>query len=90
MYGVYLRCAHDREMDCRCYGKLHAGERYVVVKEICQRCGAQEAIYNPVMESAALCPVCAQESRDEVVQPYDYPNEREDYWVDLLIRNIGR
>lgn len=38
-------------------------------KEICQRCGALEAIYNPVMESAALCPLCAQESRERKESP---------------------
>jgi len=89
-YGVYLRCAHPRDMACRCYGKLHAGESSMVAKEKCQRCGAVEAIYNPVMESAALCPLCARESREEIVQAYDYPNERESYWVKLLTDNLGK
>ena len=24
--GVYVRCGHPESMDCRCYGKEHAGE----------------------------------------------------------------
>jgi hypothetical protein len=24
--GVYNRCGHPETMDCRCYGKQHAGE----------------------------------------------------------------
>ena len=26
MNGVYLRCGHPESMDCRCYGKIHAGK----------------------------------------------------------------
>jgi hypothetical protein len=25
--GRYVRCNHPAEMDCRCYGKLHEGEK---------------------------------------------------------------
>jgi len=25
--GVYVRCGHPETMDCRCYGKLHEGEK---------------------------------------------------------------
>ena len=24
--GVYVRCGHPESMDCRCYGKAHAGQ----------------------------------------------------------------
>ena len=26
MDGRYLDCCHPRNMDCKCYGRLHAGE----------------------------------------------------------------
>ena len=29
-YGRYLRCGHPDNMDCQCYGKLHAGEKTTV------------------------------------------------------------
>ena len=29
--GVYLRCGHPENMDCNCYGRIHAGEKTVVV-----------------------------------------------------------
>ncbi|KKN83830.1 hypothetical protein LCGC14_0294830 [marine sediment metagenome] len=25
--GRYIRCGHQEKMDCRCYGRLHEGER---------------------------------------------------------------
>ncbi|MDD5007298.1 MAG: hypothetical protein PHC68_02710 [Syntrophorhabdaceae bacterium] len=25
--GVYVRCGHPENMDCRCYGKDHVGEK---------------------------------------------------------------
>ena len=25
--GVYVRCGHPESMDCKCYGKAHAGQR---------------------------------------------------------------
>jgi len=24
--GKYIRCGHPEDMDCKCYGKIHAGE----------------------------------------------------------------
>ena len=24
--GVYVECGHPKDMDCGCYGRLHAGE----------------------------------------------------------------
>lgn len=28
--GKYVRCGHPETMDCRCYGKIHEGENYVI------------------------------------------------------------
>ena len=25
--GVYIRCGHPENINCNCYGKLHAGEK---------------------------------------------------------------
>ncbi len=25
--GKYVKCGHPKQMDCQCYGKIHAGER---------------------------------------------------------------
>lgn len=25
--GLYQRCNHPADMDCQCYGKIHAGEK---------------------------------------------------------------
>jgi hypothetical protein len=33
--GVYQRCGHPESMDCRCYGKIHAGEE-AVITDACQ------------------------------------------------------
>lgn len=29
--GVYQRCGHPEEMDCDCYGRIHAGEHTQLV-----------------------------------------------------------
>lgn len=27
--GKYIRCGHPKSMDCKCYGKLHEGEKAI-------------------------------------------------------------
>ena len=34
--GRYVACAHPESMQCKCYGKLHAGE---VAPPQCEACG---------------------------------------------------
>lgn len=30
--GVYVSCAHPPDMNCHCYGKVHAGEPAVITE----------------------------------------------------------
>jgi hypothetical protein len=30
--GKYIRCGHPETMNCRCYGKIHAGEQADMVR----------------------------------------------------------
>jgi len=30
--GVYQNCGHKQEMDCRCFGRIHSGEKAVINK----------------------------------------------------------
>ena len=44
----------------------------------CQECNSMETVYNEDTMSSALCPVCIRDRLQEVIEIYDYPNEREE------------
>ena len=47
----------------------------------CQECGNDEAVWDDDRMSASLCPGCIWDRmRKETPEPYDYPNEREEYY----------
>lgn len=37
--GLYQRCNHPAEMECQCYGRLHAGEQAEPPR--CHNCGRE-------------------------------------------------
>ena len=51
--GKYVRCGHPEEMNCKCYGREHAGE-----DAICQTCKGDGIVYDPYHKEDAPCPDC--------------------------------
>ncbi len=51
--GTYQRCGHMDEMNCGCYGKVHAGER--VERKHCTACGEGFEDYENLATHRPVC-----------------------------------
>jgi len=70
--GRYVRCGHPETMDCRCYGRLHAGEPTKGLqpdsfKKVCAWCGDGQDRVNPGdLITHGICQSCAILAQAEI------------------------